>query len=62
MNKMGDHIVPIASQEVDREELTISLSQVSLKDKEISTLKEEKKDLEKTNKEYQEITQSLKTG
>ena len=40
MNKVVDHIVPIASQVVETKELTISLSQVSLKEKEISTLKE----------------------
>ena len=50
MNKVADQIVPIASQAVDTEEITISLSHVSLKEKEISTLKEEKKDLEKHNK------------
>ena len=36
------------------------MSQVSLKEKEISTLKEEKKDLEKDNKEYQENNTKLK--
>ena len=60
MNKVVDHIVPIASQEVDTEELTISLSQVSLKEKDISTLKEETKALEKANKEYQEKNTKLK--
>ena len=45
MNRVEDHIVHIASQTVDTEELTISLSQVSLKEKEISTVKEEKKAL-----------------
>ena len=60
MNKVADHIVPIASQAVDTEELTKSLSLVSLKEKEISTLKEEKKALEKANKEYQEKNTKLK--
>ena len=40
MNKVEDQIVPIASQEVDTKDLTISLSQVSLIEKDISTLKE----------------------
>ena len=43
-------IVPIASQPVDTKELTRYLSQVSLKEKEITTLKEEKKALERANK------------
>ena len=60
MNKVEDHIVPIASQAVDTEELTISLSRVSLKEKEISTLKEENKSLEKANKEYQEKNTNFK--
>ena len=60
MNKVANHIVHIASQAVDTEELTISLSQVSLKEKEIYTLKEEKKALEKDNKEYQEKNTKLK--
>ena len=59
-NKITDHIVPIVSQALDIEELTISLSQVSLKEKEVSTLKEEKKALEKANKEYQENNTKLK--
>ena len=51
MEKKGAvEIVHVASQLVDIEELTISLSQVSLKDKEITTLKEEKTHLEKANK------------
>ena len=60
MNKVADHIVPIASQAVDTEELTKSLSLVSLKEKEISTLKEENKSLEKYNKEYQEKNTKLR--
>lgn len=43
MNKEAVEIVPITSQPVDTEELIRSLSQVSLKEKEITTLKEEKK-------------------
>lgn len=39
-NKVANHIVPISSQAVDTEELTISLLQVPLKEKDISTLKE----------------------
>ena len=62
MNKVADHIVPIASQPVDAEELTRSLSQVSLKEKEISTLKEENKALKKDNKEYQDRNVGLKDG
>ena len=60
MNKVIHEIVPIASQPVDTEDLTRSLSQVSLKEKEISTLKEEKKALEKDNKENQERNTRLK--
>ena len=60
MNKVADHIVHIASQAADTEELTISLSHVSLKEKEISTLKEENKALEKANKEYQDNNTKLK--
>lgn len=60
INEMVDHIVHIASQAGDTEDLTISLSQISLKEKEISTLKEEKKYLEKYNKEYQEKNAKLK--
>ena len=51
-NKVASHTVPIATQEIDTDELTVSLSHISLKKKEISTLKEEKKDLEKANREY----------
>ena len=40
MNKAIVEIVHITSQPVDTEELTRSLSQVSLKEKEITTLKE----------------------
>ena len=57
---MAEHIVPNVSQALDTEELTISLSQVSIKEKEISTLKEERKALEKANKEYQEENTKLK--
>ena len=39
-------IVPLEPQLVDTEELTRSLAQVSLKDKDITNLKEEKKALE----------------
>ena len=49
-NKATIEIVPITSQPADTKELTRSLSQVSLKEKEITTLKEEKKALEKENK------------
>ena len=60
VKKGAVEIVPIASQPVDMEELKRSLSQVSLKEKEITTLKEEKKDLEKANKEYQDKNAKLK--
>ena len=60
MNKVVVKIVPIASQLVDIKEITRSLSQVSLKEKEIITLKEEKKALEKKNKEYQDSNTRLK--
>ena len=43
MNKETIEIVPVTSQPVDTKELTRSLSQVSLNEKEITTLKEEKK-------------------
>ena len=59
-NKVAPHIVPISTQAVDIEELTISLSQVPLKEQDISTLKEEKKSLEKANKEYQENNTKIK--
>ena len=59
-NKVAKHIVPIVSQALVIKELTISLSQLFLKEKEISTLKEEKKALEKANKEYQEKNTKLK--
>ena len=42
MKKGEVEIVPITSQPVDTEELTRSLSQVSLKDQYISNLKEDK--------------------
>ena len=32
-NKVASHIVPIATQEIDTNELTVSLSQISLKEK-----------------------------
>ena len=51
-SKVASHIVPIATQDIVAEGLADSLSQISLKEKEISTLKEEKKSLEKANKEY----------
>ena len=59
-SKVASHIVPIATQEIDIDELTISLSQIYLKEKEISTLKEEKKDLEKANREYQDKNAKVK--
>ena len=46
-------IVPLEPQPMDAKELTRSLAQVSLKDKEITNLKEEKKALERANKEYE---------
>ena len=52
VKKWTVEIVHVASQPVDIEELTRSLSQVSLKEKEITNLKEEKKALENANKEY----------
>ena len=60
LKKGAVEIVPVASQLVDTEELTRHLSQVSLKDKEITTLKEEKKAMEKENKEYQDKNAKLK--
>lgn len=60
INKGAVEIVLVASQVVDTKELTRSLSQVSLKDKEIATLKEEKKSLDKANKEYQDKNAKLK--
>ena len=55
MEKKGEvEIVHVASQPVDTKEMTRYLSQVSLKDKEITTLKEENKGLDKDNKEYQD--------
>ena len=60
MNKEAIEIVLVTSQPVDTEELTRSLSQVSLKEKEITTLKEEKKALEKGNKEYHDKNTELK--
>ena len=62
IKKGAVEIVPLAPQPVDTEELTRSLAQVSLKDKEITNLKEEKKALEKDNKEYQENNAKLKEG
>ena len=59
-SKVASHIVPIATQDIDAEGLVDSLSQISLKGKEISTLKEEKKDLEKANKKYQDKNAKLK--
>ena len=50
VKKGAVEIVLVASQPVDTKELTRSLSQVSLKDAEITTLKEEKKAMEKSNK------------
>ena len=53
MKKGPIEIVHVTSQPVDTEELiTRYSSQVSIKDQEITTLKEEKKALEKANKEY----------
>ena len=60
LNKVAVEIVHVTSQPIDTKELTRSLSQVSLKDQEITTLKEEKKDLEKANKEYQDRNAKLK--
>ena len=52
-------IVPLEPQPIDTKELTRSLAQVSLKDKEITNLKEENKYLERDNKEYQEKNDKL---
>ena len=60
MNKAAVKIVHVTSQPGYTEELTRSLSQVSLKEKEITTLKEENKALEKENKEYQDKNTKLK--
>ena len=60
VKKGAVEIVPVASQPVDIEELTRSLSQVSLKDQAITTLKEGKKVVEKANKEYQDKNVKLK--
>ena len=48
------------SHQIDTTELTKSLVQVSLKEKEISQLVQEKSQLEKTNKEKQEKINRLK--
>ena len=61
VKKGAVEIVPVASQLVDTEELTRYLSEVSLKEKKITTLKEDKKVSDKTNKEYQIKMPSLKT-
>lgn len=53
-------IVHSEPQLVDTEELTRYLAQVSLKDKEIIDLNEEKNSLEKDNKEYREKNAKLK--
>ena len=58
--KAASHIVPIATQDIDAKGLDDSLSQISLKEKEILTLKEETKALEKANKEYQNKNTKLK--
>jgi hypothetical protein len=47
-------IVALNPQPVDTEELIRTLAEVPLKDQEITNLKEEKKALERDNKEYQE--------
>ena len=60
VKKGAVEIVLVASQPVDIKELTRSLSQVSLKVKEITTLKEEKKALENTNKEYHDKNAKIK--
>ena len=60
MKKGPVEIVHVTSQPVDTEQLTRSLSQVSLKDQEITTLKEENKALEKANKEHQDKNAKLK--
>ena len=51
---------PSTSQPIDTTELTESLAQVSLKEKEISQLVQEKNQLEKSNKEKQDKINSLK--
>lgn len=53
-------VSPPASQQIDTIELTRSLAQASLKDKEISQLIQEKKSLEKPNQEKQERIDKLK--
>jgi hypothetical protein len=60
MKKGVVEIVLVISHLVGIEELTRSLSQVSLKDQEITTLKEEKKAPGKANKEYQDKNANLK--
>ena len=60
VKKGGVEIVLVASQPVDIEELTRSMSQVSLKDKDITTLKKENKYLEKAKKEYHDKNANLK--
>ena len=60
MKKGAVEIVLVASQPVDTEELTISFLQVSLKDKNITTLNEENKTSEKDNKEYHDKNAKLK--
>ena len=59
-SKVASRIVPIATQDIDAKGLANSLSQISLKEKEILTLKEETKALEKANKEYQNKNTKLK--
>ena len=49
-SKVASHIVPVATQDIDAEGLVDCLPQIYLKEKEISTLKEEKKALEKAYK------------
>ena len=53
-------VSPSTSQQVDTTELTRSLAQVSLKEKEISQLIQEKNQLEKSNQEKQDKINKLK--
>lgn len=53
-------IVLVVSQLVNTKELTRYFSQVSLKEKENTNLKEDKKAMERSNKEYQDKNSKLK--
>ena len=60
VNKSVVEVPPSTSQPVDTTELTRSLAQVSLKEKEISQLLQEKNQLQKSNQEKQDRIDRLK--